>query len=738
MQIKHDVKGQLARLLATEDLIVEHRSVDTASFNVQTRVLTLPTWEKAGEEVYDLLVCHEVGHALYTPDIEWWINNEVSASIVNIVEDARIEKLMKRRYAGLSKTFFRGYSDLSEDDFFQLDGKDLTKFNLADRINLYYKVGNFVDIPFFSNEETFLMNRTGLTETFDDVLEVAKLIFEYCKVEAEKQRQEAEQMKADTESDGSLDNNTTSGQSNSNEPSMEEDGNGGEDGEEQEMQVTQSSSGGSNTTANIQGGEESGEIEAQTDEMFTDSLKELSNPISEQTYYVELPEVNLKHFIIDNQKIHDDMIAEWTDEQNNATKDYIARNPDYKTNPKEEVQFGYSQYPYDPFNLFVHSDAEFNKFKKDAQKEVNYLVKEFECKKSAAAYARATTSRTGILDTALLHTYKFNEDLFKKVSVVPDGKNHGLIFILDWSGSMSNVMMDTIKQLFNLVWFCKKVNIPFEVYAFTNSYPNPHRHEIEQENLKMHMDGNFALLNLLTSKVRAKDMNEQMRNVFRLAFIFEHRGAFYRCPLGMSLSGTPLNEALICLHQILPQFRKENGLQKVQCVVLTDGEAQSMRFNREIDRDWEEGTYMGSAYLNDSCYIRNRKTGYVYALKNMGYYGDATDVFLEDLRQSFPETNFIGIRLMPNGWASSFIQKYTEGHEYEKSLNHWRKHKSISLKTSGYHVYFGLSSTSLGNDTEFEVKEDATKAQIKKAFNKSLKNKKMNKKILGEFIELVA
>ena len=76
------------------------------------------------------------------------------------------------------------------------------------------------------------MNRTGLTETFDDVLEVAKLIFEYCKAEAEKQRQEAEQMKQDTESEGSLDNNTMSGQSNSGEPSMEEDGDGGEDGEE--------------------------------------------------------------------------------------------------------------------------------------------------------------------------------------------------------------------------------------------------------------------------------------------------------------------------------------------------------------------------------------------------------------------------------------------------------------------------------------------------------------------------
>ena len=136
MQIKHDVKGQLAKITChRRSNSREHRSVDTASFNVQTRVLTLPTWDNATEEVYDTLVCHEVGHALYTPDVEWWINNEISdGSIVNIVEDARIEKIMKRRYAGLSKTFFKGYSSLSEDNFFQLDGKDLTKFNLADRM----------------------------------------------------------------------------------------------------------------------------------------------------------------------------------------------------------------------------------------------------------------------------------------------------------------------------------------------------------------------------------------------------------------------------------------------------------------------------------------------------------------------------------------------------------------------------------------------------------------------------
>ena len=54
------------------------------------------------------------------------------------------------------------------------------------------------------------------------------------------------------------------------------------------------------------------------------------------------------------------------------------------------------------------------------------------------------------------------------------------------------------------------------------------------------------------------------------------------------------------------------------------------------------------------------------------------------------------------------------------------------------HTYFGLSSTALSNDTEFEVEEGATKAQIKRAFTKSLTAKKMNKKILSQFVDLIA
>ena len=67
----------------------------------------------------------------------------------------------------------------------------------------------------------------------------------------------------------------------------------------------------------------------------------------------------------------------------------------------------------------------------------------------------------------------------------------------------------------------------------------------------------------------------------------------------------------------------------------------------------------------------------------------------------------------------------------------WKKTKAFSIKTSGYHTYFGLSANALSQNSEFTVSDDATKTQIKTAFVKSLRGKKMNKKVLSEFIELV-
>ena len=101
------------------------------------------------------------------------------------------------------------------------------------------------------------------------------------------------------------------------------------------------------------------------------------------------------------------------------------------------------------------------------------MVKEFECKKAATAYARASVSKTGVLDTTKLFQYKYNDDIFKKITSTPDGKSHGLIFLLDWSGSMCYQLQQTVKQLLSLAQFCRKVKIPFVVYSFCLLYTSP-------------------------------------------------------------------------------------------------------------------------------------------------------------------------------------------------------------------------------------------------------------------------
>ena len=185
MTVNFEVKGNVARLLATENLIVEHKQVDTASFNVEARVLTLPMWEKASNSVYDLLVAHEVGHAIFTPNRDWFKEErykDLSMDMVNVIEDARIEKLMKHKYAGLNRDFFMGYRELNSEDFFELRNIDTDKLKIIDRINLYFKVGTFIDLE-FNDIESDLVTRISKANTFDEVLDLALELQNYAKDE---------------------------------------------------------------------------------------------------------------------------------------------------------------------------------------------------------------------------------------------------------------------------------------------------------------------------------------------------------------------------------------------------------------------------------------------------------------------------------------------------------------------------------------------------------------------------
>jgi len=720
MNVNHEIKSQLAKLLATEDLIVEHKHVETASFNVHDRVLTLPCWEKASSLVYDMLVGHEVGHALFTPDEEWWVDHQISPGIVNVVEDARIEKLMKRKYGGLAKCFYRGYNELHEDDFFKLEDENVNEMTLPDRINLHFKLGNFVDID-FSIEEKHFVARIDQCETFEDVLEVSKDLHDFCKANDKKTKQEKVD---DAQPEGIP---FGSSDSSDNSPSDSQEGTDEKDGESEGGEVkteeTQTKGDTPQDPAQLQTGDSASSLsgqsslEVKTDRSLQESLKELidQDDYYRDTNYIEIPNIDLKKVIVENSLLHSRIDKEWRD-----------------SHPDESV--------------FRFPDKQFFEFKKSAQKEVNYLVKEFECKKSADAYARASTARTGILNTGVLHTYKFNEDLFKKVTVLPDGKNHGLVFILDWSGSMSRIMLDTLKQLYNLMWFCKKVQIPFEVYAFTSCYPKFGGVDplCEAKVNQFDVDRNFSLLNMFTSKTKGKVLEKQMKTMFRIASTFGYHTYGedrYNVPLGLNLSGTPLHETMIALHQILPSFQKDNDVQKVQCVILTDGEGHPLTYHSEHVSHYDPTkTYLGSSNsARKNCFLRCRKTGRTYSFGE-GWYGSAsyTDAFLKNLRDKFPNMNFIGIRLLTSGDSYNFLSSHLDGADLINARVVWRNTKTASIKTSGYHTYFGLSSNALSNDTDFEVKEDASKADIKRAFARTLKGKKMNKKILSEFIELVA
>lgn len=728
MTVNFEIKGMLAKLLATEDLMVEHRNVETACFNVQTRVLTLPLWEKASNVVYDLLVAHECGHSIFTYNQDWSKKHKIPLQFVNIVEDARVERLMKNKYAGLAKTFYNGYKQLHEEDFFSLKDDDISQYNLADRVNLYFKIGNFLPIE-FNSEESYIVDLIAKTKTFDDVLIAAEKLYNYCKNEQPEQKV------------ATLDNHENSG---SQSLTYQEDENSSDDEQKQDQsqpnlnQESEDLKENSNPSENsFQDSEnyqedvntsKDSDPKVRTMENFENSIRELTSKSYGENIYLEIPKLDIEKVIVKNSKVHKEISSSFDFQQKNIKSNYG-----------------------DDSEIFKVSDSEFKKFKGYAQKEVNYLVKEFECRKSADSYSRASTSRTGVLDCTKLHSYRYSEDIFKKITTLADGKNHGLVFILDWSVSMSEVLIDTLKQLYNLIWFCKKTSIPFEVYAFTLEWTtvqyNPDDASYvplefgpyyEKKPGLFHINERFSLMNFFSSKVSSSELENQMRNIWRIACYYSNMyGVKYYCPSRVNLSGTPLNESLICLHEILPKFKKENKVQKVQCIVLTDGEANCLHYHVEVKK--RDSSYIGvHSIVGKNTYLRDRSIGTVYKVPN--FYDKFSGVLLKNLKDKFPSVNFIGIRILQGRDVSRFISLYYTciDEKYEKLRNDWKKNGSFIITDSGYDAYFALSSNTLSQDVEFAVEENASKSTIKTAFAKSLKIKKMNKKILGEFIELIA
>lgn len=552
-------KSLLGKLLATENITVQQQPVHTAMFDVESRTLTLPLWDRMSNTLTDMLIGHEVGHAIFTPaggdDLEQILESmdpsgripiEVRMDYLNVVEDARIERLMQRKFAGMKRDFKDGYADLVDRDFFGIEGRDLGEMQIIDRVNLHYKIGSMIEVPFTDEERSFIDMIDGC-ETFEQVVDAAVAMMEYADAQQRAEQQSDIGMPASTDGDGD-----EQGRADGDGSQDGETGNGGQTAGDDSTDGEGDAEGNASANGDTNGGDASGQCGLTRSE----TMKNL--------------ESNLKDDSIDHKTE-----IEWVSVPTNMDLSSVII-------PHTEILKIYQQYMNGDRDVRVR--RQFADFQKESAKIVSNMVKRFEMKKAADECKRAEQSQSGVLDPLKMINYRWEEDIFLKITEVQEGKSHGLVMFVDWSGSMSPNIVDTVKQTLVLTMFCQKVGIPYDVYAFTNCWNrqsfNPTAKQPIAKNPKVGDVDLFTginFLNVLSSSCKRSDANTLAAGLLSVAYgnDYDNRGGHNFVPSGMGLSGTPLDDQILAARQILTDFKDKHGVQIVNAVFLTDGVSSS-------------------------------------------------------------------------------------------------------------------------------------------------------------------
>ena len=707
-----ETKSLLAKLMATENLIVEQKPVDTASFDVKNRILVLPMLDRnISGYLYDLLVGHEVGHALYTPEegIKKAKDLGINLSLMNVLEDSRIERKIKHKYPGIRASFIRGYSELIEKDFFGTVGANLNNLNFIDKVNLFCKGGPTQGIT-FNEFEKDLVNEIESTVTYDDVIEIAKKVAEYMEQEEEEREKIKQSLPEEPdeeeigEDEEEFDN---SGYKDSEEESDADEKQSEKpqfipSNEDKKEEGEEKDSDGVKSQEHDNSQETGKELKSHTDEAYRENQKKLYQSNGDEYYYGNIPDVKLDKVIVPYKEL-------W----NNHKKHYIEN--DY--NGDRGID-----------------ESGFRKLRQDSTKIVSYLAKEFEMRKNADQMKRASIAKTGELNMSKVYSYVFSEDIFKKATIVPAGKSHGLVMFIDWSGSMEEHLEGTIKQLINLCLFCKKVSIPFDVYAFSNEYKDAHSIP------GLHMKAGdivldkFRLLNFFSSKMSASEFTYAGAALLRMS-------SRYSRPNDFCLGGTPLNEAIIAAMKIIPEFKKQYKLQIVNTVFLTDGEGHP------TNRVWRENTETGELHQSMGSNIRHSRDIFVIRdpktknqqIANSAWGADVSTAYLK-LLKARTDCNIVGFYVLTNRDFRNACYRYAP-----KSVNidllrvEFRKNKYAVFTNAGYDEYYMLKSDGLDTDedVEFEVKSQTTRGLVS-AFSKYTGNRLNNRVVLNRFIGMIS
>ena len=758
-------KSTLVKLLAEEDLQVTYKKVPTAHFDVNAREIVLPIWKDKSESVMDMMSLHEVGHALWTPLdlIEKGQKQKVKHSFLNVLEDVRIEKMIQEKYLGSKKIFKKAYDELLEKDFFGINEKDLSKLNLIDKINMHYK--HVPNVPFEDNELEWV-EKANQTKTADDVLNLA--------VELQEWMYSQEKDKTDEMFDIDLpfnesENDDIENQDEKNSSNMESDDT--EETEDESEDGDSTSGSGSDRNDNQKenesslnklkdGGEDFDGIESVTDSNYTkNQYQAASDEDIKETEILNIPKININEAIVDYKEINKDL-----------TDFYKEKSQGSESNKK------YMEWVVKTLK----------KFENEQKPVISYMVKEFEMRKAADLYKRASISKTGSLNMDKLHSYSYNEDIFLKMTNLPGATNHGLVMFVDWSGSMADNFHNTLKQTMNLIWFCKRVNIPFEVYAFSNQYGK--KSETTNRNLLAQTPkqndivvNDCTLLNMVSSRANKNEFNESMINLWAISNYYSERGNYggirhdedyiypIYIPTDFMLGGTPLNNAIVYAMDILPKYKKDNGIQKLHTVFLTDGASHNLTGKYEWGTAWssegdvEEFRQVGMSrnYENDVIIVDpiNRKKVKCPAKKDSEYskacyystYHNQTEILLSFLKARVQGMNIVNFFIAGRNKKGT-VSKHDIEHIF--GLNSWddeRQIKSIQKEilknnvavctSQGWdemYVLPGGQKLDVSNDDMSEVQPGAKKSELKKAFSKMSSGRKNSRPVLNKFIGMIA
>jgi hypothetical protein len=753
MSVSNSEKSILAKLLASENIRIEHQKVATAAFNLQDRALILPIWKEMSADLYDLLIGHEIGHALYTPAAGWHDaitdgGNGIK-SFLNILEDARIERKVKDKYPGIRKNFYAGYKELFERNFFGVEGRDLDTLRFIDRVNLYYKVGAFLNIQ-FSEDEKAILRRIDVLETWEEVSALATELYGLAKTEQTPEETAFDELmdqlggmmgdEFDMDSSSSAPSETSDGQSD--DESEETDDT--QDGEGQSGGMTDETDN-ENTTSETDE-DESGENG--DDQEYDSREPDGSKGFQEEPYYNENPIAETdEHFRNREDELVDDKSRPYVYGNLTIVKpsDYIIPMKRVIDSIKITVRDGYNT-----VNSETDATKVYNEFRANNQKYINLMVQEFEMRRKASEFARATVAKTGRLDTDRLWAHKISEDLFARHTIMPNGKNHGMLMFLDMSGSMDMNMKGTIEQMVTLAMFARKVRIPMEVYGFINNqfaktafpeYNREHREITTGENKNdiQIADSNFFLYQFLDGSCSSAQFNNAVKELLHLGHAYDNRRMYgnynnvtYRYPDHFGLGSTPLEESVIVARSIAEQFRSKHRLEVLSTVFLTDGDG---------DNNFSTNTH--NYYGNSNLTIEDAKTRKSVTVKydrDKGMRSAYSNALLELYGQ------VTGSRVI-----NFFIVAYSEKHTARRMLGddsnfdtkwktEWVKDRVFTLDNhGGFHNRFlvpGGKNLQIGTDT-LTVDSENTK-QIFQAFKKMQNGKQANRVLLTKMIRAVA